>query len=421
MTNAVDFLFSQVSQIHKGGIRVAMRKCAEVALLLTTAPLVMCIVLLRPLVLLKFGVINGTRIGNLTFQPEAYLCRREQIEFPRRTVEIVGFPRTACNRQVQIMWRRTGWFWANENVCLILHRACKFWTADSLHAVNLSAKHWQRCTIRSPHIKFTAAEHTRGNSLLSELGIPYGAPWVCISNRDSGYLDRVLPPESNAPGGTWTYHNFRNFEVSTLRDAAEALTQRGYYVVRMGTHVAEPLVTDNSMIIDYANHKAQSDFADVYLPAHCKFSISADSGIFGVPCIFGKPCAVVNHPSLLTPYTYYPWNSTPYLIKRFLNFHTNNYLTLREILQAGLSQIDATCELEKAGVVLVNNTANEVRDLSIEVDDRLCGVWHNDPRDELLQQRLLNILRTYSPQIVHGNLHARIGASFLRAHQYLLD
>ena len=421
MTNVFIFIFSQVAQLHKGGVKVAVRKCSEAALMLITAPLVLIVVLLRPLVLLRFGVIDGTRIGNLTFIPEAYLCWREQVGLPRRTIDIVGYPQTTCNRQLQIMWERTGWFWVNTNFCHVLARACKFWTGSNLHLVNMSYRHWRRCTIHHPHINFDTTEHMRGITLLAELGVPSGAPWVCISNRDSGYLDRVLPPESNAPNKTWRYHNFRNFEIGTLNNAAEAMTQRGYYVLRMGTHVTEPLITGNSMIIDYANHRVQSDFADVYLPANCRFSISADSGIMGVPSIFGKSFAIINHPSLLTQYVYYPWNSTPFLIKRFLNVRTNSFLPVREILQAGLGMIGATCELEQAGVVLIDNTAAEISDLSIEVDSRLCGTWDCDPQDELLQQRLLKIIRLYSPQIIHGNLHARLGASFLRAHQYLLD
>ena len=48
------------------------------------------------------------------------------------------------------------------------------------------------------------------------------------------------------------------------------------------------------MIIDYANHPLQSDFADIYLLAHCRFSLGGDSGLNLVPAAFGKPFAFIN-------------------------------------------------------------------------------------------------------------------------------
>ncbi len=421
MTNAVIFMFSQVAQIHKGGVKVAVQKCGKVALLLLALPAVLIVILLRPWVLFRFGMLDGSRIGAFAGNTDAYLCWREQIKLPLRTIDIVGCPRRSCNSHLQKMWLRTGYFYASATICQILAKACQFWTASNLHTVKITTELWQQCTISHPHLKFEAAEHLRAKNLLTELGVPSGTPWICISNRDSGYLSSVLPPAANAPGGTWNYHDFRNFEVSSLQPAAEALTQRGYFVIRMGSYVTTPLITNNAMIIDYANHRVQSDFADVYLLANCRFSISADSGIFALAAIFGRPFAVVNAPWPLPYYKYYSWNTTPFLIKRFYHVQSTSFLTLREVFQAGLGTAGTSHEFEKAGVELINNTAAEISDLSIEVDSRLCGTWDCDPQDELLQQRLLKIIRLYSPQIIHGNLHARLGASFLRTHQYLLD
>ncbi len=71
MTNAVIFIFSQVAHIHKGGVKEAVQKGIATALMLITAPLVLIVVFFRPLVLLRFGVIDVTRIGSLTLIPEA--------------------------------------------------------------------------------------------------------------------------------------------------------------------------------------------------------------------------------------------------------------------------------------------------------------------------------------------------------------
>ena len=90
------------------------------------------------------------------------------------------------------------------------------------------------------------------------------------------------------------------------------------------------------------------------------------------------------------------------------------------MFEAGLYEADQSWKFEKAGVEVISNTQEEIRDLSIEAAERLRGRWQPQPEDEELQQRFWGIFQQYAlPKM--GNVKARIGAEFLRKHQYLLS
>ena len=109
-------------------------------------------------------------------------------------------------------------------------------------------------------------------------------------NRDSYYLEKTFP------GVDWSYHNYRDSEIDNYLLAAEALTERGYFVFRMGVVANKPMKSNNSKIIDYVNTELRSDFMDVYLGAKCSFCVSTKHGFEEVPLIFGRPIAFLGMP-----------------------------------------------------------------------------------------------------------------------------
>ena len=63
MTNVSHFMLGQFYHIHKGGLRVFLRKCGGLALMLFASPFVVIVVLLRPWILFRFGTLYGTKIA----------------------------------------------------------------------------------------------------------------------------------------------------------------------------------------------------------------------------------------------------------------------------------------------------------------------------------------------------------------------
>lgn len=410
-------------EIKAGGWSVFSRKVRSLCKLMESrfrflisvialAPLVLLIVAMRPLILLRFGTMVSTRIGHFAADVEAYLCARE-LEGPGHHIfDIIGCPEPVCNRQLYIMWARTLRITPGARFWIHLDRACQFWTRGDVHHVKLGNRttDFRLLLNTERHLSFTNEEHQRGRELLDQLGIPAGASWVCIHNRDAAYLDKTF-------GRRWAYHDYRDFSVQNMMSAAEELSRRDYYVVRVGSIVSEAFTSADPKIIDYANSPLRSDFMDIYLLANGAFLLGNDAGIFHVPMIFRKPVAMVNF-TLLMAFT---WTHCPIILKRAWLKEQQRFLSLCELFEMGLSNVYETYIYEEAGVELICNTPEEILDLAVEVDERLKGNWQPQPGDEELQQRFWAIFRKYTTPDCHDDIQARIGASFLRKHSDLLN
>jgi putative glycosyltransferase (TIGR04372 family) len=64
-------------------------------------------------------------------------------------------------------------------------------------------------------------------------------PYVCIHDRSSDYL------ASKFRGSNVSHHNYRDCSIDNYLKAAEWLTTKGVYVLRMGEVISAPLTTDN--------------------------------------------------------------------------------------------------------------------------------------------------------------------------------
>ena len=130
-----------------------------------------------------------------------------------------------------------------------------------------------------PHLNFSKKEQIRGNNLLEQLGVKLGSRWICVHNRDNKYLNNLLENKNFDFSGNFDYHNYRDFSIHTIFKAAEELTKKGYYVIRIGSLQKENIKSDNPMIIDYAFSKFKSDFGDIFISGNCDAYIGSDAGV----------------------------------------------------------------------------------------------------------------------------------------------
>lgn len=398
-----------------------IRKVLYVLLRIAFSPLVLIVILLKPLIIIRFGSIRSDRIGHFSVDVEAYLCARDQRKPIHKTIDIIGCPQPVSNRQLERMWKRTFRITPVAQIWRVMDDSCRFWTRKDTHHVKLydRSKDYNLFLTAKSHLSFTEEEHQKGKEQLGHLGIPTGAPWVCVYNRDSNYLDKSC-------NARIIHHDYRNFSVKSLLSAANELSGRGYYVIRVGSMVEEPFISSDSKIIDYSNCPFQSDFMDIYLLANCTFFLGSDSGIFCIPWLFKKLVIKTNFTVLRG------LNIAPglYILKSFWNKEQQKFLSLKEIFENGLANADQSFFFEQAGVELICNTQEEIRDLAMEADERLKGCWHAKSEDELLQNRFWEIFYAHAPQdslrrdtwsYLGKEKQVLIGANFLRKHKYLLD
>jgi putative glycosyltransferase (TIGR04372 family) len=426
-------------RILQGGVRRILRGGLFIALLPSAVFLRVLLRLLKPFVHIRFGQLWSPRIGIFAMDTELYLCERDAGIQPRGSLDLWyhydrdGYmlrkpvnPRQAIsNQQLNTMFGRIIRVWEPARVLDRLNRILPHGSADFIVPPRPHYDPDDRLHRFPAHLTFTESEEMRGLSEVRELGIDPTVPFVCFHGRDSAYLDRARPRNVESYG-EWSWQDFRDVSIGNYIPAAEKLTELGYFAVRMGKHVKEPLNCDNPRVIDYAT-QSQSDFMDVFLAARCLFFVGQNGGIMSLPLIFRKPVVVVN----VFPLSHFlglRCTDGIIIMKKYYSEQRKRFLTFREIFELGLGMFSLKDPQHKKlydnlGLRIVENTPEEISEAVVEMHQRLHSefTWSDD--DEELQYRFLSIVRSY-PDVFplwSETPHIKIGAHFLRTHRDLLD
>jgi putative glycosyltransferase (TIGR04372 family) len=398
-----------------GAARV--RRAVRLALATPLAALLLVAIrLARPLVRVRLGAMRSDRIGHFALETELALCERETgiRPAPPRSLDLWYAPEPIANRALYRMWRRVMRIWPNW-LMVPLWRLNERIPGGAAHVVPQTSSTCldvhnllDRCP---PHLAFTEAEHARGRAGLAELGIGPSDRWVCVIVRDAAYTTAAFP------GKDMSYHDYRNCDVEDYVEGAEAVAQRGYFVLRMGAVVARPMRSAHPRVIDYATSGRRSEFMDLYLGAHCAFCVSDGLGYYAIPAAFRRPNAYVNYSPF---FMFYSSRAADLgIAKTMVDATTGRRLTLGEMGARGVAQLSATRDFAERGVRVVSNTPGEIRELMCEMVDRLEGTWRDAPGDDERQARFwASYLEVIGRQreICHGEVRSRYGAAYLRAH-----
>jgi putative glycosyltransferase (TIGR04372 family) len=415
-----------ISQIREGGIIVMYRKikvlfrCVfQLPQYIIALPIVILMRLMSQWYLIRLGSLISSRIGHFSANTEIYLCEREEgINVPNRPhLDIFFFGhKPLCNKQLAKMWKRTLRIWPSWIVAPV-NRVNEILPGGANHQVGRntqSDRDVHNLLDKYPaHLKFTKEEKNKGLFNINSMGIPSGTPFVCFIVRDKEYL------ENHMSNNDWSYHNYRDSSIENFVLAAEALVDRGYYVIRMGAVVGKAFPTDNPKIIDYAFNGMRTDFMDIYLGAKCSFCVSTGTGWDGVPgFLFRKPVVFTN----FIPIGYLPTYSRNFIfiIKKHVDINTNLELSLSQIFSRGVGFCLLSSEYENQNIKLVENTPEEICDVVLEMEDRISGKFIIDHIYQELQSKFFKLFPINATDRRRGvRLHGKISASF--GAKYLLN
>ena len=419
---ATTFIGLRTAKMEQGGRPVVARNlkravwiAIKLPLYALVASLVIAIRMIRPWFLVRCGCLMSTRLGHFAGNVELYLCERDAgINLPKQHhVDLFYTIKPICNQQLATMWKRVLHVWPGWVLSPIDRVNC--WIPGGAahkigHNTSLDRDVHNLLDRFPSHLVFTAEEEVQGEAGLRAMGIPSGSPFVCLLVRDSAYLDAHLPH-------VWSYHSYRDSDVQRYVFAAEELASRGYFVIRMGEKVREAIKTAHPKVIDYATNGMRSDFMDIYLGAKCEFCVSTGSGWDAVPEMCRRPIVYVNFVPLGYIHTYK--SECISLPKHYVMKKDGRRLTFREIFAGGIGFSTHAGDYESKGIQLIENTADEICDVAIEMAERLDGTWKPHEDDEELQHRFREIFRVnvkdaYPGGPLHGEMRARFGAAFLR-------
>jgi putative glycosyltransferase (TIGR04372 family) len=349
------------------------------------------------------------RIGHLCIDP-AMFVKRQKLGMDRRYhAVLISPPRLTANDCLLVYWRTymtvvRGWLLAKFLHALTRYRYLVYDARTA--AINGTGPQiavdatWGE---REPLMKLTDAHRRNGRAWLKEMGVPADAPFVCFHNREAGYA-----PHDDAPNA------FRNGNIENYLLAVAELRKRGFWCVRMGNPSMTRLPRMEG-VLDYAHHEARSDWLDVYLCADARMFLAASSGLLFVANLFGTPCAPANQAPLSSVLSFGPRDVA--IPKLVWSEREERYLTFAEAFGSEVANFRYAYLFQQQRLRAVENTAEDIRDLALELLERAEGrAVYTGPDDEL-QRRFKALMRPghYS----YGGIN-RVGRDFLRKYAHLL-
>ena len=263
-----------------------------------------------------------------------------------------------------------------------------------------------------PTLVFTDAEKQKGSDLQKTLLSDPSKPFVCIALPEKSYYETKMEKEHPVSKSTDLYSCFPSWEnyfqcIKSLKDA-------GLNVIRMGQSVDNSTDKSTGELIDYAS-TARSEFGDVWLLGNCRFVIAgAGTGVYWPASAMGKPALLTDSYGLFnTSYGQHDlktpqlaWSRSEKKLKSF-----SWMIAQGEGWGHKKSLINGDIEI-------IKNTAEEINEVVIEMNQRLEGTWIETDEYVELQNRFKKLREVVPKWQVQESV--RIGADFLRRYQHLL-
>jgi len=263
-------------------------------------------------------------------------------------------------------------------------------------------------------IRFSNSEVNTCEEFLHNTGSSDRKGFVCVNFRDDLYNRSVSLIKKE--------YDIRNSEPQTYIAAAETLAEMGYTVFRMGAIVKEPLESKHPQVVDYATNGMRTELLDIFLGAHCTFTISTGSGWDSVPTIFRRPLMFVNHlpvfaPSAATlPIVTYP--------KILLDNQTGSILSLKNLIDREIAHRANSQAYKDAGVEIRDLSSEELVDAVTEMAQRVEETFVETPKQKEMQAKLKHILSTHpklQPSPNYYPIRAQFASCFLSRYPNFLD
>lgn len=359
------FLTRQINHIKKRGFKeipikflILIKIIISKIGLIISFPILIIVIMLKPLILIRFGILNAQRIGHFTSNTDLYFFKKknEQLNKNKIICDIVSYNTPICNKflfdKIKKIIKLHHFIYVRPIYDLILLLSFKlnffkdFLIPSFAPSIFKDADHDTDDILvkEKPLIEFSNEELKVGYELLKKMGINNNK-FICLIIRDKKYLEKRFNRND------WSYHDHRNIDIDDCNEMINELTELGYYVIRMGRDVEKQISIKNKSVIDYANSEFVSDFADFFLFSRCEFCISSGTGPDMIARIFRKKVGRVMvpigsfHTSSLDINAVIPHYSTK--LKR--------YLDLKEIHDLGLLTALKNSIFEDKGVKLIKN------------------------------------------------------------------
>jgi len=350
-------------------------------------PTAIFIRLLYPIIHIRIGQIFAERIGHFAEDSMNFLCDKE-FNHDKKSLDLFYLKGKPCNKFFLKLIKRE---FTISRLIGFTHDANLYLPGSSVFIFPSLSKIIPQRDVQNLLMKtqkifpFSRDEDLKGNNFLTAAGCKDNKKFVCLNIRDSAFLDTLFPDKDNS------YHDYRDSDCHSYELAVNELISRGYFIIRMGSSVKEKMHIESDQFLDYPFCSDSSDFLDVWLMANCTFAISTSSGLDSIADIYRKPIAYVN----ALPLGAFNSNNprTIWMPKTIVD-KNNQPLLLKTIIDTGLIHSQEQDELQKQGVSVVNNTAEEICEVAKEMEEKVSGSWDNSRANVTQRKHVEHLLST---------------------------
>jgi len=361
---------------------IAQRACYRVCLLFFGVCLLPISALLHFLSFRHARIVID-RIGHLALEPDCIIKERLLGHISSHRFFITCAAGSAANDYLLDKWKSHFIVVTNPVYCFLIT------SLSELGLMRLQVRHYARRNdgahgafrvfsewgVREPVLTCSEAERLE---LFEHLGMPRDAWYVCVHHRDGTYL----------PGDEGV-QSYRNASPETLVGAIEVVLKRGGWVVRVGDSKATPMPIKHERFLDYAVSLQKSPKIDVLLMAFPRFVLGSTSGITVLASVFGVPCAIAN----ALPYGGGWYGSKDLVLPKILrDAKTGRVLAAREIFARGTSTYRFAEQYDQAGVLIEENSAEDIEALTYEMFSSLAPeIGHSQRGGDNFTERFFSV------------------------------
>ena len=249
-----------------------------------------------------------------------------------------------------------------------------------------------------PLFKLSEEHLLKGSKILTLMGVPKNSWYAVCHVRTSGFKGA---------------EKFRDADIKSYYKAFESIKKEGGWVIRLGDKKMGPLPKMDK-VIDYANSEFKSDFMDVFLCGSAKFMLGTSSGPAAISYIFGVPVVLTNN--LPTGATYLG-SQDFFMPKRMQYKHSKIDIDIVDIMTPpfNLAFNDGIYD-NILKVDIIENTEEEIKDITIEMMEKINGTLNYSDEETYLQNKFKEITakKETVPGLPNFQIQCNIGRKFIR-------